>query len=251
MANLFDDLEEIQEVELVEQNSIEQKSKFIKDSGAYVGKVTKFYFTQNDNGTTFFNYEFETKDGQILTHKEWFITKAGKVQFAETDYKTKEPTGKMKDFEGFAKLRVISRALTGDDMAWKKTEKKIIPIYNFDKKADIDTEVDMFVAVLGKNAEILVRQTLEDKTKLNTATGKYEAIAEVRTFMDVKSWLDPETHKTYTETESNLESVSYNKFMAKIEETPILDERKVSKNTDANAKPAPAAPSAEATNAFA
>lgn len=250
--SIFDNIEDIAEdVEVVEESTVETQAKFIKESGAYRGTLTKFWFDQNDNNTTFYNLEFTTVDGQVITDREWFITKDGRTQFAETDFKTKEKTGKMKDFSGFARLRVISRALTGDDMAWKKAESKIVPIYDFNAKTDVDKEVDVPVAFLGKEVEILVRRTLEDKTKLNPATGDYEAIAEVRGYNDIKGWLDPETHKSYAETLANKEAKSYKAFMTKIEEQPILDKREVSAGVDANAPKEEKPPSEAATNAFA
>ena len=249
---IFDNLEDIDEtVETVEENVVASASAFIKESGAFVITITKFWFSQNDNNTTFYNWEGVTDDGRKITDKEWFVTKDGRMQFPEKDFKTKKPTGKMRDFSGFARLKVISRALTGDEMAWRKTEKKFIPIYDFNAQADIDTEVDAFVAAVGVKVEILVRRTLEDKTQIVPATGEYEPIAEVRALNDVKAWLDHETHKSYNETIAKTDAKSYNTFMKAIEETPILDNRDVSKDVDMNAPREEAAPSDEAKNAFA
>ena len=41
---LFDSFEEVEETEVVEESSVEKKSMFVKDSGAYTGTVTSFYF---------------------------------------------------------------------------------------------------------------------------------------------------------------------------------------------------------------
>ena len=248
---IFDNIEEIDEtVEVVEEASVQKKSAFIKESGAFAVTMKKFYYTQNDNGTTFFNFEAETADGQKITHKEWFITKDGRTQFDEKDFKTKEKTGKKKDFEGFARLKVIVRALTGG-LDWKTTEKKTIGIYDYNAKAEVDTEVDMLMPVIGKEVEILVRRVLEDKSQLNPATGKYEPIAEFRAINEIRGWLDQSTHKSYAETMANKEPKSYEAFMKAIEEEPILDRRDKSKNIDVNAPKEDKPASEEATQAFA
>ena len=126
-------------------------------------------------------------------------------------------------------LKSISRALTGNPDGYMVTEEKILPIYNYEKKADIDTKKDVFVAALGAKVEVLARKTMEDKTQLNPATGKYDPIPESRTYVEIKSWLDPETHKTYNETMSNSEPKQYKAFMEKIAVEPILDNRELSK----------------------
>lgn len=250
---LFDGIGEVEETEVVEESVVEKKAAFIKDSGAYKITITKFWFDQNDNGTTFYNWEGETEDGQKISDREWFVTKDGRMQFDETDFKTKEKTGKKKDFSGYARLKVIARALTGNADSWRtEIEKKFVPIYNFEKREDVDKEVDVFMPAIGKEVEILVRRTLEDKTELDTGTGKYLPIAEVKAYNDVRAWLDPETHKSYSEMAAGKEAAGYKAFLEKIEEEPIFDKRDVSKNVDVNApKEEKSEGSAEAQNAFA
>ena len=249
---IFDNIEVDAESEVVEESSVTQESGFIKDSGAYKAKITKFYFNQNDNGTTFYNWEAKTEDGRTLSDRAWFAGKTGKTNYEMKDFKTKKPTGKFKDFEGMARLKVISRALTGDVMAWQKdTEQKKVPIYNFEKQSDVDTMVDVFMGAIGKEVEILMRRTMEDKTALNSATGKYDATAEVKSFNDYRGWLDADTHKSYAETMAGTDAKAYTAFMEVIAKEPIQDNRKLSKGVDTSKPKEDAAPTEEATNAFA
>ena len=249
MANLFDDLE-VDESQEIEEQSVRKEVSWIKDTGAYPMTVAMFRFGESTGGASFFEVTLETSGGAKISEKEYFSSKAGKTTYPVKDRATGVLTGEHKDLPGMAKLKGISRALTGDPMAWKTTAAlKVIPIYDFDKKADIDTECGVFVGALGKEVEVLVQRTLYDKDKKN-AEGNYVPSTEVMAKSEIVAWLDPTTHKTFSETEGGLDAKSYDTFNTNMAENPVKDKRKVSKNTDANAKPAPAAPSEDAVNAF-
>ena len=250
MANLFDDLD-VDESQEVEEQTVRKEVSWIKDTGAYPMAVSMFRFGESDGGAAFFEVTLEAASGAKISEKEYFSSKAGKTTYAVKDRATGNLTGEHKDLPGMAKLKGISRALTGDPMAWKTTAAlKIIPIYNFDKKADIDTECGVFVGALGKEVEVLVQKTLYDKDKKN-AEGNYEPSTEVVAKSEIVAWLDPVSHKTFSETESGSDAKSYDMFNTNMAENPVKDKRKLSKNTDANAKPEPKAASEEAKNAFA
>ena len=249
MANLFENLE-IDETIEVEEQTVRKEITWIKDTGAYTVAVSMFRFGESDGGAQFFEITLETKDGAKISEKEYFSSKAGKTTYAVKDRATGALTGDHKDLPGMAKLKSISRSLTGDPVDWmKNSETKIIPIYNFDKKADIDTECTVFVGALGQEAEILVQRTLYDKDEPNAA-GKYVPVAKVVARSEIVAWLDPVTHKTYSESASGSEAKSYEQFQANLASNPVKDKRKLSKGVDANAPAAPSAPSEEAKNAF-
>ena len=242
---LFDDIAVDENAEVQEQE-VRKAQSWIKESGAYTVEIKMFRFKQSDGGANGFVVDMETEAGEKLTYEEWFTTKAG-----GTTYVGKKD-GKTYDLPGMAKLKNISRALTGNPLAFRTTEEKIVAIYDFNAKTDVDKKVDVAKELIGKTVEILVQRTLEDKTKLNPVTGKYEGTAEFRAINEVLAWIDPVSHKTFSENAAGKEALSYATFQENIAQTPVKDKRKTSAGTDVNApkekedKPA----SEEATNAF-
>lgn len=254
MAGLFDGIN-VDATQEVEEQQVREATSWIKASGAYDVQVTMFRFKQSDGGANGFVIEMVSGDGEKIVQEDWFSSKAGDTTYAVKDRKTKIPTGERKDLPGMAKLKAISRALTGDALAFMKTEKKIVGIYNFDKKEDVDTEVDVFTEAVGKEVKILVQRTMEDKSALNPATGKYEGTHEYRNINEIVSWADVATGKTFSELAAGGEAKALAAFTKNIEKTPVKDNRKTSKHApvggqDAGTAAETAAPSAEATNAF-
>lgn len=109
-------------------------------------------------------------------HKEqiWFTNKEGGAMYPD------KKTGEMKALPGFATLNSMSLLSIGKTFNSLDTEKKTIKLYNYDAKAEVATDVDMIMALIGAKikAGILLRK--ENKTKLNESTGVYENIADAR-----------------------------------------------------------------------
>ena len=227
--SLFDNID-IDETQEVEDTEVRVQKSWIKKSGAFDVTVTMFRFKESKGGANGFVIDMITEDGKQITQEDWFSSKAGDTTYAVKDKKTGMPNGERKDLPGMAKLKSISRALTGDPLAFRDTEKKIIPIYDFDSKSDIDTEVDAVPSMIGKEVKIFVQRTMEDKTKLNSASGQYEPTTEFRELNEIIGWADTATGKTYSELAAGTDAKSYNAFVANIEKNPIKDKRKVSKN---------------------
>lgn len=248
---LFDNINVDETAEVVEQ-TVSKKSTWIKESGAFIVVITMFRFKQSDNGANGYVMEMETEDGAKIVQEDWFSSRAGDTTYAVTDRKTKMPTGERADLPGMAKLKGISRAITGDALAFMKTEPKIVPIYNYDKKDDIDTKVEVATEFIGRPIMVLTERTLEDKTKKNPASGDYEPVAEVKAFNEILAWVDPTNHKTFSENAASKEAATYDKFMERIEASPINDKRKLSAGVVEGAKsePVKSEGSEEAQNAF-
>lgn len=248
---LFDDINVDETAEVVEQ-TVNKKSTWIKESGAFVVAVTMFRFKQSDGGANGYVMEMETEDGAKIVQEDWFSSKKGDTTYAVKDRKTKMPTGERADLPGMAKLKGISRAITGNPLAFMKTEQKIVPIYNYEKQDDIDTTVDVATEFMGKAIMVLNERTLEDKTKKNPTTGDYDPIAEVKALNEILGWVDPLSHKTFSENAAGKDAATYDKFIERIEANPINDKRVLSVGVAEGAKsePVKSEGSEEAQNAF-
>jgi len=234
---LFDNIQ-VDETAEVEEQKVSKVSSWIKDSGAYTVEITMMRFKESKGGATGFVMEMETEDGARITKEEWFTNKEGGTQYVVKDKKTGMPqlddSGKqvMKDLPGMSALKSISKAVTGNPMAFMTTVKKVVPIYDYESKGNVDTEVDVASEFIGKTIEILVEHTLSDKTELNKSTNKYEPVAKVQQSREIVAFVDPVTHKTFSEAEAGKDADAYKQFMENIEANPIRDKRKVSANVD-------------------
>ena len=253
---LFDNIDVDATQEVVEETVREEKS-WIKDSGAYDVEVTMFRFKESMGGANGFVIDMITEDGQQITTADWFSSKSGDTTYAVKDRKTGMPNGERKDLPGMARLKAISRALTGDPVAFMNTEKATVGIWSFEKKENIDTEVDVFKDAIGKKVKILVQRTMLDKDKKNQATGNYEPSTEFKFENSIAAWTDVDTGKTYAEMAAGTDSKTYNTFMKNLEKNPVADKRKVSKNTpveqaaQASSETPATEPSEQAKSAFA
>ena len=225
----FDDIN-VDETQEVVDASVREAKSWIKESGAYDVEVTMFRFKESAGGAKGFVVEMITENGEQIKEEEWFSSKAGDTTYAVKDRKTKMPTGERKDLPGMVKLKSISRALTGDPLSWAKTtEAKMVPIYNYEKQEEVDTEVGVFVGAIGQKVKVLVQRAMEDKTAKNPATGDYEPTAEYKEINEIVGWVDVETGKTFSEIAAGTEAKSFTAFKTNVEKTPVKDRRKVSK----------------------
>ena len=239
----------VDETQEVEEQVVRQESSWIDQTGAYVAEVKGFYFGESAKGANFFEVQLETADGAKIKEREYFSSQAGSTTYDVKDRSTGAPTGEKKDLPGMARLKSVSRALTGNPLGWMSAEKKIIPIYDFNKKADIDTEVNVFVAAIGLPVELLVQRTLYDRDIKDPKTGNYVPSNQVVARSEIVGWLNPLSHKTWSEDNANLDAKSYETFMDNLKKNPIKDKRKLSKNTSPEA-PKSTEPTSEAVNAF-
>ncbi len=208
-------------------------------------------FKESANGANGYVLELEAEDGAKIIQEDWFSNRSGGTTYPEKDRKTGELTGKDLDLPGMARLKSISKAITGDALAFMNTEPKIIPIYDFNKQAEVDTDVNISTDFIGKPIMVLVQRTLQDKQEAD-ASGEYVDVAKVKATNEILAWVDPVTNKTFSETAAGKDALVYAKFIEKIEQSPINDKRVLSKSVDENTPKEEKLTegSAEAQNAF-
>ena len=215
---MFDNITVDEEIK-VEEQEVKVAQSWIKESGAYDVEVKMFRFKQSAGGAYGFVIDMETEDGAKISYDEWFTNREGGSTYIG------KQDGKKHDLPGMAKLKNISRALTGNALAFQKVEKKTVGIYDFNAKASVDTKVDVFTEALGNKVKILVQRVLVNKSE--KSGDKWVPTAETREENTIVAWCDPETGKTFSELSTEKPAGTLAAFTTNIAKTPVQDKRTI------------------------
>ena len=240
MANLFDSITVDETIEIQEQR-VAGSGQQIKESGVYVAELTMARFAESKGGASSLVLSFVTEAEQKLTRTVWFTNKNGETFW--------EKNGRKGNLPGFNELSRLSELLAGNAKAFGNLEDKIVPVYDREKGEEVPTESKVAIELIGKPVTICVRKTLEDKTALNQASGKYEPNGETRIVMEIEGYVDPVDGKTAAEKLGNKDASFIEKFKTAVEKSPENDKRKVAKGESTEQKTQ--APSEAAQSAFA
>ena len=168
-----------------------------------------------------------TPEGREVKMREYFVS--GDAKGNKTYYEKKdEKTGAMTRFPlpGFSIVDSLAKLVTGKSImpvtdaagnvvSQQQVEKKTIKLYDYQAKAEVDTEVDMFMEMVGKPVKACVLHTIEDQTSKNDATGKYEPNGKTRALNTIDKFLDPQTSKTSAELAAGVDSAFAADWLAK------------------------------------
>ena len=147
----------------------------ILESGLQDFTVSLAYLTKSDGEALALNVVFKNSSKQELRQQFWMTsgTAKGGKNFYEKD-------GEKHYLPGFVMANALALLTVGKEISQLDTEKKTIPLYNSTAKAEIPTQVDMVMDLLGKEiAAGVIKQTV-DKTAKNATTGLYEPTGETR-----------------------------------------------------------------------
>lgn len=143
-------------------------------------------------------FKVHDQEDRTLTTREWFTTAEDKGCL--TYYMD---NGEEKNLPGFALVDQMTHLLLGKSITECKTEKRTINLYNREKRTEVPTEVDMLVELVGKGVSACVLHQIQDKTKHNPQTGKYDPTGETFEMNAFDKFLSPKDRKTWGETENN------------------------------------------------
>jgi hypothetical protein len=140
------------------------------------------YLNQADSKAVSFNVVLQNSAGKEL--KESFWIKSGTAKGNKTYY-TKD--SKNYPLPGYSVANSMCVAATGLSLSkcMDTAEKKMVKIYDYDKKEEVPTERPVLANLLNKAVKVAVHQVTEDKQKKNAA-GQYESTGESRTINECK-----------------------------------------------------------------
>jgi hypothetical protein len=176
---------------------------------------------------------------------------SGDAKGNKTYYEKKDGNGKMvaHKLPGYEAIDSLARLTAKKSVVDLKVEKKVIKLYDFEKKGEVDTEVDMFVELVGSGVCGCVLHQVNDKRAKNTQTGEYEPNGQTYAGNVVDKFLDARDRKTVVERDNNVEADYKNKWETKWG-GQIDDQSTEVKSAGLKGAPSASGESAEKTDLF-
>lgn len=145
------------------------------ETDIYTGVIKAFYLGQSSQGATSITVVFDTQ-GKEYRETLYVTNKNGENYFMNKDDKTKKVP-----LPGFTVADDICLMSTGLPLADLEdtVEEKIVKIYDYEAKKEVNTAVQMIMGVVGQTVSLgIVKQTVNKKEK--DANGEYQPLAESR-----------------------------------------------------------------------
>lgn len=139
------------------------------ESNIYDLTVKLAYITVSAGGAKCLNVTFVTGDKRELRQQFWLTSSTAKGCLT---YYVNQKTMEKQFLPGFTMGQHLSLLTTGQELHQLTLEKRHIKLYSYEAKAEVPTEVNMCVAMLGKQVSAGIVQNLVDK---NIASGKVNA----------------------------------------------------------------------------
>lgn len=179
MSNVFGNLEV--DANMEDSKDILGGKREPLESDVYALKIKSAYITYSAKGAMAVNFDTITPEDRQFKFTEYVTS--GKAKGCKNFYEDKD--GNRRYLPGFNSVNAICLLTVGKELVKMPTEKKIIPIYDFDTQQEEPTEVDVLSTLAGKAFYAAIIRKIENKRKHNESTGDYEPTAETRTINEV------------------------------------------------------------------
>ncbi len=146
------------------------------DSGAYPGVITMAYTMKSDGGAMGLVIIGQLGEEKTEVRQTLWVT-SGNAK-GNKPYYTKD--GENFPLPGFSIANSLCLLTTGKELSDQETETKVVKVYNKDAQAEVATNVEALVELIGQEVIFGVIKQVVDKTKKNDATGAYDATGETR-----------------------------------------------------------------------
>ena len=194
-------------------------------SDLYKLAIKKAYVTKAKSGAVAVNIVFATAEGKEIRMQEYVLS--GDAKGNKNYY---EKDGIKYFLPGYNQINALALLTVGKELPQLKTEKQKIMLYSYDAGQEVATEVDVFTELTNKVILAGVLHTIEDKTKKDDNTGKYEPTGETREINTIDKFFHPESKKTVAEIKGKADAVFVDKWVEawkdKINDTSTKDKQK-------------------------
>lgn len=176
-------------------------------SDIYNMTIKYAYANKSKGGAMGVTIVMTTPEGREVKDVQWITSgdaKGNKTYYEKQNAETK----KMDQFSlpGFNAIDSLCRLVLGKGVLECDNEKRTIKLYSYDAKAEVNTEVDMLIDLVGKPVCAAVLNQVEDKTAKNAQTGNYEPTGKTYSTNVIDKYLDPNDRCTSQEKAHNVES---------------------------------------------
>lgn len=167
---------------------------FVLDSGVYPAKVTLAYLQKSQGGALGLVLHLATDAGKEIRQTLWMTSgtaKGGLNYYVDKD-------GNKQYLPGFNMANSLALLTVAKEISQVQTEQKVVNVYSSTAKAEVPTNVEMLVELLGQEILVgLIKQTV-DKTQKNDA-GEYVPTGESREENEIDKLFRARDSKTTAE----------------------------------------------------
>jgi len=178
------------------------------ESAIYKGMVELAYLDAAPSGAQRITIHFKPNDSDnVLKNTTYISNKQG--QFTYNDRNSGEP----KPLPGYSQMNSFFKAITGKDIGNQATAVKTIKVYDFEKKAEVPKEVNVFTDTVNKPIAVGVLKVKEEKTRKesqNPANPPYsEGTGEYREINEFDKYFNADDGRTITEIANNAQNPDF------------------------------------------
>ncbi len=206
MANLFGNLK----TEGLEEQGDRLGGVTLFESDIYDTTIKMAYVTTAQSGAMAVNFSFDI-NGVEYRETIYVTNKNG-----ENFYLDKQDSTKKHILPGYQMADSVCLMATGIPMNEQDMQDKVVKVYDFDAKAEINKNVPTLVDLIGKEVTLAILKITQDKTLKNAQTGIYEPTGSTQDVNQIDKAFHTESKRTKTEVLSDVEEpVFYQKWLDK------------------------------------
>jgi hypothetical protein len=219
MSNEFDLFASADDV--VESGDFMPSDNFgTQDTGLYPVGIKAAYMGESAGGAKCINFQFQNADGTGPEIKQTIYMTTKKSTGCRTTYIDR--SGGTHKLAGMEQIDNLCEMLTGmqfQELAKTTAEDKVVKIWDFDEKADVNTDVRMIMGLLNKPVLIGLHKVKENTVKLIDKEWKPQA--KERWSNEIDKFFDADTGLTHAEMKAKLTNPDWlAKWKAKYIKTP-------------------------------
>ena len=170
------------------------------ESDIYLATVKAAYLGQSASGAKSVSVilNIQEGDGEPREYSEslYITSREGKTHYVDKN------SGVKKFLPGYQNADDLCLLTTGQDLKSQNIEEKVIKLYDFDQRQEVNTAVPMLVDMLGKPVYVALMKSIVDKQKRGD-DGQYHNTGEQREKNDISKFFHSDTKGTVFEYQSN------------------------------------------------
>lgn len=188
MSNMFELPADV--VVDADEDRLPQKGGFVMDSGVYDVKISMAYLEKTSGGATALKLEFkEVPFGGTVRQTLYIVSGDAK---GNLPYYT-DSDGNKKPLPDMQKAITLSQLVTGKAFAELEPEDKVISLYNFDVKGEVNTQVKAYTDLIGQELKIGVLKVEKNKAQRD-ASGSWTDSNEKQEINEVDKFFTTDGH---------------------------------------------------------
>lgn len=189
MNNMFENLDtELTGVE--DQQDRLGGGGYLVESGIYAATVKLAYITEASGSKAKAMNLVLDVGGKEVRERIWMTTKEGKPTYEKDKKRFMLP--------GFEMVNDLSYVTTGLPFSEQTIQNKVIKVYDYDAKAEVEKSLPVVTSILTKPLLAAILKVRENKREKDSA-GDYVDTAETREFNECDKFFHKDTEKTVVE----------------------------------------------------